>query len=154
MTWEELNGEKTEIEAQFRAYNSYEESLADHQALLLCPRYVPVRKADSPEEAARQLYKCGYATDPDYANKLISIMRDYRLKQYDTILPVPGPFPDVPGDRPEAKYVTAVKRKGIMVGSDDGNFWPDRPLSRAEAAVVICRALGLDVEEEEDQNVC
>ncbi|OIK98721.1 hypothetical protein ATW86_06515 [Oenococcus oeni] len=33
--------------------------------------------------AAKALVKDGYATDPDYANKLITLIKTYKLNQYD-----------------------------------------------------------------------
>lgn len=60
----------------FRAYGSHSEAFADHARLIgQSPRYAAVRNADSPEAAARALQNCGYASDPDYADKLIAIMR-------------------------------------------------------------------------------
>jgi flagellar protein FlgJ len=42
-----------------------------------------VRYAKTPEEQCSALYACGYATDPDYSSKLISIINSSILKQYD-----------------------------------------------------------------------
>ena len=75
-TWEVYNGIKKSKPDNFRAYHNYEESIADHQVLLLTARYAPVRKAATPEEAAEQLYRCGYATDPEYPAALKSIIKD------------------------------------------------------------------------------
>ena len=56
----------------------------DHSYLIESQsRYQPVRNAKTPEEQARALQDAGYATDPSYANKLISIINSYNLKQYD-----------------------------------------------------------------------
>ena len=35
------------------------------------------------QEAARGLQEAGYATDPDYAQKLISVIKAYKLYNYD-----------------------------------------------------------------------
>jgi len=65
------------------AYINWMESVQDHSKFLQADRYLPVRMAAIPEEAARQLYECGYATDPEYPSKLIRIISRYNLKQYD-----------------------------------------------------------------------
>lgn len=41
------------------------------------------------------------------------------------------------------KYIERVMDEGIMVGDGDGNFRPDDNLTRAEAAVIICKILDL-----------
>jgi flagellar protein FlgJ len=77
-TTEYINGKRTKVVDKFRAYNNYEESFEDYAKLLKSNRrYGPVFYAKDHEEFAMRLYECGYATDPDYASKLISIMRKY-----------------------------------------------------------------------------
>ncbi len=80
---EVINGQRISVESQFRSYNNYYESMADHHKFLEADKYKPVRNAATPEEASRQLYACGYATDPEYPAKLIRIISQYGLKQYD-----------------------------------------------------------------------
>lgn len=71
----------TKVQDKFRAYNSYEESFEDYVKLISKPRYAPCRAAaNDPDEYARQLQKCGYATDPNYPSKLIKIMDTYNLR--------------------------------------------------------------------------
>ncbi len=81
---EVVNGQRVTVEAQFRAYNNWYESMVDHHKFLATDRYAPVRRTATPEEAAEQLYACGYATDPEYPAKLTRIINQYNLKQYDT----------------------------------------------------------------------
>jgi len=77
---EYYNGVKTNIQDHFRAYNNFEESFEDLVKLMANERYAPCRKAaGNPSEYARQLQKCGYATDPEYSDKLIKIMNTYNL---------------------------------------------------------------------------
>lgn len=45
--------------------------------------YDRVVKASNYQEAARALQNSGYATDPDYAQKLISVIKTYKLYNYD-----------------------------------------------------------------------
>ncbi len=69
-------------EAAFRAYRSAAASVHDYASLLESPRYAPVRGHGSDLGAfAQGLQRAGYATDPDYAHKLLQvadspIMRD------------------------------------------------------------------------------
>ena len=83
-TEEVLGGESVTVTANFRAYDSVEDSVKDYAVLVgTLPRYRGVVEADSPEEAARALVQGGYATDPAYAEKLIHMIETYDLKQYD-----------------------------------------------------------------------
>ena len=69
----------------FRAYGSAEESFADHSRFLLRPRYSALFDLEISDYAgwARTLKKCGYATDPNYAARLIAIIERYALYSYD-----------------------------------------------------------------------
>lgn len=68
----------------FRAYNSYTESLNDHAKLLQNERYAKhLRNAKSVEDFARGIKAGGYATDPNYANQLIGIIKSNGLTKYD-----------------------------------------------------------------------
>lgn len=75
MTTEYENGQARSVMQPFRAYGSYAESFADYARLISRnERYGQVVGAPSAEEAARRIQDAGYATDPKYADKLISIM--------------------------------------------------------------------------------
>lgn len=84
-TTEWYNGVKTTVNADFRAYDSYNESIMDHNKLLSYSRYTSVRQAKDYKSACEAVYKCGYATDPEYAPKLIRIIEQYKLYEYDNI---------------------------------------------------------------------
>lgn len=77
ITSEFRNGEMVKETAQFRSYNSYQESFHDLVTLLQSnDRYQDVLKsADNPEQFVRELQKAGYATDPDYASKISQIAK-------------------------------------------------------------------------------
>lgn len=75
MTTEFENGVARKVMQPFRAYDSYAESFADYAKLIgNNKRYSEVLTAPSAEEAAHRIQAAGYATDPAYADKLISIM--------------------------------------------------------------------------------
>ncbi len=70
----------------FRAYNSPAESFDDHSRFLKKKRYqrlfeIPVTDYT---EWAKGLRACGYATDPNYATRLITIIERYGLYRYDS----------------------------------------------------------------------
>ncbi|MBV6321283.1 flagellar assembly peptidoglycan hydrolase FlgJ [Duganella violaceipulchra] len=76
-TTEYVNGKaQTKVE-RFRAYDSYSDSFKDYAKLLASnPRYEKVlASAGDASSFAQGLQKAGYATDPNYANKLTSIIK-------------------------------------------------------------------------------
>jgi len=74
-TTEYENGVPRKIKEPFRAYGSYEEAFADYAKLIgNSRRYARVAESPSAEVAARRIQEAGYATDPAYADKLISVM--------------------------------------------------------------------------------
>jgi peptidoglycan hydrolase-like protein with peptidoglycan-binding domain len=77
------NGKMTVINADFRAYDSFNDSIEDHNKLLTSSRYKPVRGCSDYKEACRKIYKCGYATDPVYPEKLIEIIEENKLYELD-----------------------------------------------------------------------
>lgn len=72
VTTEFVDGRAVKSVERFRAYASYEDAFADWARLIAGnPRYAAVlRSGDSAEDFAKQLQQAGYATDPDYADKL------------------------------------------------------------------------------------
>lgn len=77
----------------FRSYDNAEESFSDHSDFLRYnDRYASLFDLDPTDYKgwARGLKKAGYATDPAYAEKLIKIIEDYRLYEYDVIKPRKG----------------------------------------------------------------
>lgn len=74
----------TNITAAFRAYESWEDSIADHSAMLTgLQRYRDVVGETDYKAACRAVHAAGYATDPGYADKLINLIESYKLYEYD-----------------------------------------------------------------------
>lgn len=70
----------------FRKYRSVEESYHDHSLFLMNgPRYSFLFEYDQTDYKswATGLKKAGYATSPTYAEKLIGLIEQYQLHQYD-----------------------------------------------------------------------
>lgn len=65
----------------FRSYEDAAESFNDHALFLMRARYQPLFALDIKDYKgwARGLKECGYATDVNYAPKLIKIIEDYNL---------------------------------------------------------------------------
>lgn len=86
-TWEVYNGKTYYVDADFRAYNSAEESWADHKSFLLnSDRYESFREVmHNSTQGAWALKRTGYATDPEYAMKLMRIIKQYDLKKLDKV---------------------------------------------------------------------
>ena len=84
-TQEVIEGRWVTVWARFRAYPSLEESVRDlGQFLRANPRYDAVwSTAINPRLSARTLLAAGYATDPDWADKLIRLIDGYNLEALD-----------------------------------------------------------------------
>lgn len=54
-----------------------------------------------------------------------------------------SPFPDVPDNASYAEAVRTLYEMGIFSGDENGNFNPDKTITRAEAAKVICLLVGV-----------
>lgn len=71
----------------FRAYSNARDSYMDHSRFLTGrPRYASLFKLDITDYKAwaHGLKSAGYATDPSYANRLITIIETYELYRFDS----------------------------------------------------------------------
>jgi hypothetical protein len=88
-TKEFVNGEWITVKDGFRVYDSWSDSVRDHSDFLLeNSRYTRSGffercKVFDYKGAALALQNAGYATDPQYATKLIGLIETYKLWQYD-----------------------------------------------------------------------
>lgn len=83
-TGEVFNGQSVTIQDHFRAYSDPEQSIKDRiNWMLEKDLYNQVKIALSPESQAAAIQEAGYATDPNYSNKLIHLIHRYDLKQFD-----------------------------------------------------------------------
>jgi peptidoglycan hydrolase FlgJ len=76
-TTEYIDGKPHQTLARFRAYDSYSDSFQDYAHLLKSnPRYQNVlAQGQDMAGFAQGLQRAGYATDPNYASKLMAVMR-------------------------------------------------------------------------------
>ena len=83
-TSEVIGGITGKYNLAFRKYASVSDSIRDHSYFLTQnSRYEKVFTAATPEAQAQALQAAGYATDPGYAGKLISVINQYGLKRLD-----------------------------------------------------------------------
>lgn len=83
-THEVVNGKRIAVLAPFRAYPDWLGSIEDHAALLTVnTRYQPAFGHVDGPSFARAIADAGYATDPDYAQKLVSIIEVHGLTALD-----------------------------------------------------------------------
>ena len=141
----------------FRQYNNAAESFRDHSLFLQRPRYTTCFEiaVEDYEGWAYRLKECGYATDKNYAPKLIKIIEDYRLDtlvsmvavgafnpkaQEEAVYGEPKAQKPEPQEEPKDTVVPAVK--DTVVPDTTPVQQPKRPLKavmvrRTEPIMVI-----------------
>jgi len=79
-TTEYINGRAEKIEARFRTYKNSADAIDGFANFVLeNPRYSNALKhAGNPERFLQELHSAGYATDPKYADKAISVMNQIK----------------------------------------------------------------------------
>lgn len=88
-TQEYVNGDWITVQARFAVYADWSESIAAHTQLLLNGtrwdqnRYRAIFQTTDYQQAAKILQAQGYATDPNYAQKLIDLIKEYHFNRYD-----------------------------------------------------------------------
>ncbi len=88
-TQEYVNGKWIQIQDWFRVYHDWSGSIADHSNFLrVNSRYTKAGffyacSRLAYKDAANALHFAGYATDPSYANSLISVIEEYELYRFD-----------------------------------------------------------------------
>lgn len=87
---QDKNGKETTILAKFRKYDSYKDSILDHDKFFTSTpwrtkNYKRVLEAKSYEEQTKALQECGYATDVCYADKLMNKIEQYYLQRFDKV---------------------------------------------------------------------
>lgn len=85
-TEEYVDGESGRYMENFKKYSLKRESF-EHYAKLLstAKRYEKVKTAKNYKEAAKYIKEGGYATDPSYDDKIISVVEKYELDKYDEV---------------------------------------------------------------------
>lgn len=84
-TTEYINGEYVNIKDSFKYYPSLAESVQGLYDLMQWEHYDRATSSTDYEEECRQIQLCGYATDPEYSDKLISIINSYQLTMFNSL---------------------------------------------------------------------
>lgn len=107
----------------FRVYQRAEDSFRDHSRFLLRSRYAALFELDKDDYKgwARGLKSAGYATNPRYADLLISLIERYDLHQYD---------------RPESR-TAKVKREEVVQTEIVENVTDEPAVAEVKAPVSI-----------------
>lgn len=86
-TKEVYSGKTVSITASFRAYDSRADSVKDYYDLITTSsRYSGAVNASSAQKCIEAIKSGGYATDPDYVSKVMSIINANKLTTYDTCM--------------------------------------------------------------------
>ena len=101
----------TTIKDYFRAYESWDDSVADHASFLTAKRYESLRGEDDYLEATAKIKEAGYATAPDYTQSLRRIIESNNLNLYD----------DCCDDRPDCDPVTSKQLYAKCCAKADGD---------------------------------
>ena len=136
-TTEYYNGIKTRVQAYFRKYPSWAESVADHSSLFnRLARYKNLRGETDYIKACNNVKADGYATSPTYATTLIETINKYKLYEWDRevlnkvvdIRPAlePGEYYPMLKQGSKGEYVLYWQRflnsNGFFCGVEDGIF--------------------------------
>lgn len=134
-TVEYYDENRTVIIAGFRAYDNWEESIADHSNFLRSKtRYAKVVGEKNYKKACQYIYEAGYATDPNYTQKLISLIETNNLTKYDV--------PDFTNtiDEPLFNAVSKIIKSGIRL---EFNKWKRKDLMQLnDVPALVCKLAG------------
>ena len=126
-TWEYSNGKYIQIEAKFKAYDSWEESIRDRSKYLATRHiggvhiYKDLIGETDYKKACEKIYKAGYATDPKYPKKLIDIIEKYKLNKFDKLVEgevkLAADEKEILVDDKKDIYVVAYKNDGDLANA-------------------------------------
>lgn len=84
-TTEYIDGEYLNVKDSFKSYPSLAASVQGLYDLMQLDNYDRATSCTDYEEECRMVQACGYATDPNYSDKLISIVNSYQLTMFNNI---------------------------------------------------------------------
>ncbi|MGZ3752293.1 MAG: glucosaminidase domain-containing protein [Mucilaginibacter sp.] len=98
----------------FRVYDRPEDSFRDHSEFLKRPRYAKLFQLDKNDYTgwANGLKAAGYATNPNYPQLLINIIKKYNLDQYDR------PESEPQKEKREDRVLTQINDNALMAHKD------------------------------------
>lgn len=84
-TTEYINGENINIKDSFVIYPTLAEAVQGLYELMQWDNYDRATSTTDYAAECKMVQACGYATDPDYADKLINIVNNYQLTMFNNI---------------------------------------------------------------------
>lgn len=84
-TTEYIDGEYVNVKDSFKSYPSLAASVQGLYDLMQWSNYDRATSSTDYTEECKMVQACGYATDPDYSDKLISIVNSYQLTMFNNI---------------------------------------------------------------------
>ncbi|MDQ0270571.1 glucosaminidase domain-containing protein [Cytobacillus purgationiresistens] len=123
-TWEVREGKNVHVDAPFRKYPSWYESMQDLANLYVNGvswdrnKYKVIIGKKDYKQAANAVQAAGYATDPDYAKKLINLIENNDLIKYD-LPPAQNPSAPKKFEMPALKIYKVCKETFGYLTADD-----------------------------------
>ena len=145
-TGEVYSGQRVTVQADFRAYKSWAESVVDHGAYLAGAksgsvlRYSGLAGCTDYKKAAQIIKDGDYATATDYVQKICRIIEQYDLTKWDHI-------PATPAAGRGIDDAHTVKWSGKAKAACNGYLYPDaaaKVTAKVEegAAIGVCKGVG------------
>ena len=132
------------ITSYFRTYASAQNSFLDHGYLLSTrTRYAAAfRYTTNPDQFVREVAAAGYATDPSYADLVVSIMKSYNLYRFDSVPRTITPATSSPAPSSSAPRSTApvVSTTAPVVSTSAPSSAPSSTAPSSSAPVVSSSA--------------
>ena len=108
-TTEYVDGEYINVKDSFKSYPSISASVQGLYELMQWDNYDRATSCTDYEEECRMVQSCGYATDPEYSNKLINIVNSYQLTMFNIEPEEPVEEPEEPEEEPEQPFIYTVQ---------------------------------------------
>jgi len=122
-TKEYVNGQPVATVARWRKYSDWLFSIKDHSNFLQHDRYKLAFKTDNVVDFVRSIAAAGYATDPQYADKIISLIANFHLDTFDRSGPVVQPAKEQPmAAAPTSSTNTAIVGGGLSAVTEGINW--------------------------------
>ena len=141
-TWEVYGGVRYDIKANFRAYPNWETSIKDYGVFLnVNSRYKKALGLKNYKDQIKAIHVAGYATDPQYQSKIISIIEANNLVQFDKQVLSGAVIPSKPTtSKPQETGNATVKSIQKTVGEKEDGW--DGPKTRKGVVKLFQRYFG------------
>lgn len=114
-TTEYIDGEYVNVKDSFKSYPSLAASVQGLYDLMQCDNYDRATSCTDYEEECRMVQACGYATDPEYSDKLINIVNTYQLTMFNYI-DEPVEETEEPEEASEEPFIYTVQAGDTLWG--------------------------------------